>query len=442
MPVDFGGSQGGRGLGEIGAQQAQDYSVKVGTVAGAPLKISWFVFLFFAYQLVEALKRPDMPIWVRVVELMGVEFILLTCVLVHELGHGTMARHLGGDIVQILLWPFGGICFSRSPQDDDARDQLRRQLKIASAGPATHFPQGALWLAALAAAEAALGLVGLQSVWWHLVPFANPRAPCLVVDEKYDVPGCLQSYSAYLLYRFLAWGVQMNVISFVFNVFFPMYPMDGAKLIVCSLQLFCGVPAKCAAKVLIGTSVPLAVLFIGFALKGLGGGGLQPGITAYMGFMCLSESYTIYKLMKEERLYTHPLFGAARSSTREVVDSMGVTNRLNTSERDDEEAARAPQVQFTELRPFSGAGRSLGAGADEASASADLGKGGSVGGSGSEAAAGTVLGGGSSDARGAWLSRMEQQNAEKAKSVRQLEEERLERMERERLTANGASRAP
>merc|ERR1712113_1190060 len=76
---------------------------------------------------------------------------------------------------------------------------------------------------------------------------------------------------------------------------------------------------------------------------------------------CLSESYKINKLMKEERLYTHPLFELARSSAREGSDNLGSTSRLNHSERDDEEVARLPsQVQFTELRPFSGSGHALG----------------------------------------------------------------------------------
>mmetsp|Transcript_30187 Transcript_30187/g.64226 ORF Transcript_30187/g.64226 Transcript_30187/m.64226 type:complete len:431 (+) Transcript_30187:63-1355(+) len=427
MPVDFGGSQGGRGLGEIGAQQAQDYSVKVGTVAGAPLKISWFVFLFFAYQLVEALKRPDMPIWVRVVELMGVEFILLTCVLVHELGHGTMARHLGGDIVQILLWPFGGICFSRSPQDDDARDQLRRQLKIASAGPATHFPQGALWLAALAAAEAALGLVGLQSVWWHLVPFANPRAPCLVVDEKYDVPGCLQSYSAYLLYRFLAWGVQMNVISFVFNVFFPMYPMDGAQIIACSLQLCCKASARLTAKVLIGISLPLAVIFIVQAVRGFASGSFMSGVSGFIGVMCLMDAWKIYGLMRDRQLYTHPLFRTARSDIVSVSDGSGFSRQLNTADRDDEEAARRSRNTGPTTRAFSGAGQPL-------SNASGAGAGGTH----------EVVGVAKPPNRSAFLERMEQAATERGKTVRQLEEERLERerlaQEQQSSGASGAGR--
>ncbi|CAK0822804.1 unnamed protein product, partial [Prorocentrum cordatum] len=82
------------------------------------------------------------------------------------------------------------------------------------------------------------------------------------------------------------------------------------------------------------------VFFIGRSLWGLNGGGMQPGLQAFMGFMCLSEAYKIWRLMKEERLYTHPLFELARSNTREVGDSMGVSMRLNNAERDDPEVSR------------------------------------------------------------------------------------------------------
>ncbi|CAE7198438.1 unnamed protein product [Symbiodinium natans] len=216
---------------------------------------------------------------------------------------------------------------------------------------------------------------------------------------------CFQTYSGWLAYSFLAQAIQLNVMLFMFNVFFPMYPMDGAKLIVCSLQLFCGASAKCAAKVLLGTSIPLAILFIGHTLLGSHGGGLQPGITAYMGIMCLMESYRIYQLYQEERLHTHPLFELARSDTVRMVDSSGPAARLNNSDRDDPEAPRNPQVQFSELRAFAGEGRSLNYEAQPDSQPQTLGAG--------------------PGGRAAWLKRLEQEGANRGKTVRELEEERL-----------------
>jgi len=152
---------------------------------------------------------------------------------------------------------------------------------------------------------------------------------------------------------------------FIFNVFFPMYPMDGAKLIVCSLQLFCRASARTAASVLIWTSVPLAVLFVGSSLMGLRGGrgGMMSGVSAYMGIMCLMETWKIYQLLQSQQLHKHPLFELARSDTQTVEDSLGLSRRLNTVDRDDDvDAPRAPMghgVQIAEIQPFSGPGHVL-----------------------------------------------------------------------------------
>eukprot|EP00929_Paragymnodinium_shiwhaense_P058159 TRINITY_DN29127_c0_g1_i1.p1 TRINITY_DN29127_c0_g1~~TRINITY_DN29127_c0_g1_i1.p1 ORF type:complete len:421 (-),score=59.58 TRINITY_DN29127_c0_g1_i1:220-1482(-) len=403
-----------QGLGGTGAQQSKDCSFEAGSVGGAPLRVSWFLVIFFVYQLVDAMNNRGLPVWVRVLEVSGNEFILLATVLCHEMGHGTMARKRGGEISEVLLWPFGGICFTSRPTGRDGRQKLVDDLYIVAAGPATHFPMAGAWVVLLAAFAAASVEVVTGPSWHFLIPFSGGQMPCL----SDGVPGCYQSYMGYLTYRFLAQGVQMNVMLFMFNVFFPMYPMDGAKLIVCTLQLFCGVSAQRAAKVLIYTSTPLAIIFIGYSLMGFRSGGLQPGITLFMGIMCLQESYRIWKLMQAGRLHTHPLFELARSSTTTAVDGMGQTQRLNMSDRDDEEMAiRAPQIQVSELRPFSGGGRTLGAVHAQPSAPSASDESG-----GMEAPAQDRP-----PTRSKWLDRFETDAAERNKSVRQLEDERLER---------------
>mmetsp|Transcript_128750 Transcript_128750/g.411707 ORF Transcript_128750/g.411707 Transcript_128750/m.411707 type:complete len:169 (-) Transcript_128750:144-650(-) len=165
-----------------------------------------------------------------------------------------------------------------------------------------------------------------------------------------------------------------------------------------------------------------------------------------MGIMCLAESYKIYKLMKDERLYTHPLFELARSSTREVDDGNGIARRLNPSDRDDEEraggggvpaSARAPVVTSMELKPFSGSGRALGGeGATSSSAAAGGVAGGTTLGSAAVPSKDASAAGGGAGGRAAWLASVELGQAERTKTVRQLEEERiaLQKLERERLT--------
>jgi len=77
------------------------------------------------------------------------QLVLCTCVLVHEFGHGNMSRYLGGEISQILLWPFGGICFSSRGPESDPEKILRNELLIVGAGPTTHFPHTLIWIALL-----------------------------------------------------------------------------------------------------------------------------------------------------------------------------------------------------------------------------------------------------------------------------------------------------
>merc|ERR1712194_18463 len=129
----------------------------------------------------------------------------------------------------------------------------------------------------------------------------------------------------------------------------------------------------------------------------------------------------IHKLMKEERLYTHPLFELARSDTRDVGDSQGATTRLNNSERDDEESAsRAPNKAFTELRAFSGAGRALG-GTSSSVQGASASEGTEFQQLADSAPQESRTGGpaGGSDSRAKWLDRFERQASQREKSVRE-----------------------
>ncbi|EER13803.1 hypothetical protein Pmar_PMAR000963 [Perkinsus marinus ATCC 50983] len=64
-----------------------------------------------------------------------------------------------------------------------------------------------------------------------------------------------------------------------------------------------------------------------------------------MGGMCLVEVYKIYTLMEQRQLHTHPLFENARSWGRQERDQFGVVNRMNVAFRDDDddiESVRRP----------------------------------------------------------------------------------------------------
>merc|ERR1740138_158636 len=63
-----------------------------------------------------------------------------------------------------------------------------------------------------------------------------------------------QHYWAALLWYLVGSAVRLNVALFLFNVFFPMYPADGSKLLVTSLMFCCGLAPRKAANVLLFVS--------------------------------------------------------------------------------------------------------------------------------------------------------------------------------------------
>lgn len=137
----------------------------------------------------------------------------------------------------ILLWPFGGICFSTRPDSSNVKEHLTIELKIVSAGPATHFPMIGFWMSILAMLRTSWGLnISLASalIPWHSVP----------------TPNIAWGFWSFLTYNVVVHAIQLNVMLLLFNVLFPMYPMDGSKIIICILGLCCRVPPRACAWVL------------------------------------------------------------------------------------------------------------------------------------------------------------------------------------------------
>jgi Zn-dependent protease len=118
-------------------------------------------------------------------------FVLVTGILLHELGHGLMARALGAFGITITLWAFGGLCqSSRDPRPT-------RELLIVAAGPAVSL------------LLAGLGWV-VGSVLYTHAPEIMMRTPLLAV--------------------FIDVWIWINLIMGIFNLL-PIYPLDGGQLV-------------------------------------------------------------------------------------------------------------------------------------------------------------------------------------------------------------------
>ncbi|CAJ1418166.1 unnamed protein product [Effrenium voratum] len=332
----------GMGFGEQGQQSSQDCSIHICTICRAPIRISYFVGIFFVYELVNIGKQGgsnDDILW-QVLRACCNEAVLLLTILCHEFGHGNMARYLGGEISHILLWVFGGICFSTRPRNDSADNTklLRNDLLIVAAGPSTHFVQAPAWALILWLLFFIItskgGDTGYDSPWEAVQAAINP------LGGYYNPWRSTMGEWTLLAWSVVQSAIQLNVALFIFNVFFPMYPADGAKLMVTSLMFFCGVTPRKASMVLICTSVPCGLLMIAWAVWGLikaGPSGILGSLMGWMGVMSLMEAWRIWKLRKARQLNTHPLFEVAKSWRRTERDRFGVVHRINQSDFDDDE---------------------------------------------------------------------------------------------------------
>eukprot|EP00435_Cladocopium_sp_Y103_P027327 s163_g6.t1 len=334
------------GFGDQGMQSSQDCSFPLGTVCRAPIRLSYFVCIFFVYDLASIAKNggSNSILFYQVAQATLNEIVLLLTILCHEFGHGNMARYLGGEISHILLWVFGGICFHtrpRGPNGDliDNRKILRNDLMVVAAGPSTHFLQIPAWGLILALLFLAFSyearFTGYDSAWDCFLDALNPLG---------GISGAFSYLNlgrwSYLPFDTVLSAIRLNVALFLFNVFFPMYPADGAKLLVTGLMFFCGVTPRKAAMVLICTSVPCGLLFIGWAIYGLieqGARGFLGGLVGWMGVMSLIEARRIWKLRKARQLHTHSLFEVAKSWRRTERDRFGVVHRINQSDFDDDQ---------------------------------------------------------------------------------------------------------
>jgi Zn-dependent protease len=181
---------------------------RLGTVFGFPIRVNVSFLLFLGVVL----------LWMG--GLTGVAVVLMTAasVLVHELGHALVARHLGVPVSGIELHFFGGAAqmtdLPRTPGDE---------IAIAAAGPAVSF--------------------GLAGVGYALATLTGSGA--------------------------LALFAIVNLVLAIFNLL-PAFPSDGGRILRALIARRRGlVPAtEAAVKVARVVCVALAVagLFVGFQL--------------------------------------------------------------------------------------------------------------------------------------------------------------------------------
>ncbi len=130
---------------------------------------------------------------------MALVALVFASVLLHELGHCVMARQFGIRVLDITLWPFGGVA-----RIEQMSAEPRSEFLIAVAGPATN-------LAIAVALVPPLLLTGVLAGWDSLFPTSDPLGAM--------TPATVLSYL-----------VITNLFILAFNLA-PAFPVDGGRML-------------------------------------------------------------------------------------------------------------------------------------------------------------------------------------------------------------------
>lgn len=168
------------------APQAGFSALRITTVAGIPIRLH---FTFLLFLLWVGLAGPHGAGGLSVLYVLAV----FLCVVLHELGHSVMALRYGIPVLDITLYPIGGVARI------EKRPTAKQELAIAVAGPAVNVVIALLLWATLAALKPSLTLASLQ--------------------------GSVQTVPVFLTKVLIA-----NVMLVLFNLI-PAFPMDGGRVL-------------------------------------------------------------------------------------------------------------------------------------------------------------------------------------------------------------------
>jgi len=235
----------------------------IARVFGIDLKIHpWLVWLLGLFLLMRFAEDPTSVLPFVVVMLLGAVIVLL-----HELGHSLVAQHFGVKVVDITLWPLGGMArMAEIPQDS------RIEGLIAIAGPAVNYVLALLALPLLVLAQGGA-----------LIPPAGVE------------PGL----AARVLLTFLA----ANLILGTFNLL-PAFPMDGGRILRAWLARKGDWLGATEMAVRLGRFVALALVVASFALG-------APCVMSLVALFILWAGYQ--ELLVMRRKYGVSPFGFARA---------------------------------------------------------------------------------------------------------------------------------
>jgi len=193
------------------------------TLAGIPVRVTMGFLLLIAYYA--------WSLWGLGAPVVGGFVSAITIsILIHEFGHGLVARRLRlSPEIQLHMW--GGLC-AHQPARKDLHD-----VAIVAAGP--------------------LFQMAIGGIVWVVVALVQPR---LLASEIFSWWGFAGGFAP----AFVSWFVWFSVLWGALNLFVPIWPLDGGQLFR-MLMLRLVRPARRAERVvhLVGLLLGIAICIFG-----------------------------------------------------------------------------------------------------------------------------------------------------------------------------------
>ena len=256
--------------------------------------------------------------------------ILLCSVLIHEYGHALMNTCLGGNrnVQHIVVWPLGGSVVL----DKTAGNTVWEDFAVTLAGPLTHLPQAAFWMAV-----------------YYMIAKATGEEGLLFGNMLSDAGAVTLSDPAVFVLTLIQRAVFLNLALFVVNVCIPAYPLDGGSLLA-ALLVSCGVEIDRAGVITACTAFLWAAVLGLFGIIELCSGGTamanesggHPLVAVQLIVFAVWLAACAIPLWRDARDYhalSHPLFHHA-CYRKHAAESQ--KRRQDEKDRDEEKSSRKP----------------------------------------------------------------------------------------------------
>ncbi len=182
-------------------------SIPIGTWFGARVRVHSSLVLYALFVILSNVGKGAFPLQMAVTNIVT----LFGIVLLHEYGHCIASRSVGGRGDEILMWMFGGLAFTDSPQRPWPR------FVTVAGGP---FVNVLICIIT--------GAILLGASHFTFVLSLNPLRP-------YE----LDPFNGYAGYKFMeahswafyVWWIFANSYALLFFNLLPIYPLDGGQLL-------------------------------------------------------------------------------------------------------------------------------------------------------------------------------------------------------------------